>query len=167
METTQFQEIYRYNLWANRRVLVAAETLPADLFLKPMGSSFPGIRDTLAHILGAEWIWLRRWEGESPVEGVAAEEFPTVESLRDRWDPIARAQGAFLAKLTGETLAQPLRYRQLSGAEFEQPLWQVLQHVVNHSTHHRGQVVTLLRQLGQKPPTLDLIAYYRQAASAV
>jgi uncharacterized damage-inducible protein DinB len=162
METAQFQELYRYTRWANLRILTAAEALPEDLFVKPMGSSFPSIRDTLAHILGAEWIWLRRWRGESPAKGIAAEEFPTVQSLRERWNPIAEQQEMFLAGLTAEMLAQPLRYRQLSGAEFEQPLWQVLQHVANHSTYHRGQVATLLRQLGQKPPTVDLIVYHRE-----
>lgn len=161
MDTSLFQELYRYNRWANETILAAVDELPADLFLKPMGSSFPSIRDTLAHILGAEWIWLSRWHGESPAKGIAPEEFPTVQALRERWKPIAEQQSEFIGGLSSEALTRPLHYRQISGAEFEQPLWQILQHVANHSTYHRGQVATLLRQLDRKPPTLDLVFYHR------
>ncbi|HLJ16857.1 MAG TPA: DinB family protein [Bryobacteraceae bacterium] len=166
MEAKRFQELYRYNRWANNRALDAAASLPEELFLKPMGSSFPSVRDTLAHILWAEWIWLCRWHGDSPAAAMAQEEFPTAESLRIRWQPIAEEQQLFLAGLSDEALSRPLSYTRSNGNRFEQPLWQVFQHVVNHSTHHRGQVATLLRQLGLKPPELDLVLYYRERITA-
>ena len=59
-------------------------------------------------------------------------------------------------------MLQPLAYRDLKGRAYEQPLWQLILHVVNHGTHHRGQVSGFLRSLGHVPPPLDLVAYYRQ-----
>jgi uncharacterized damage-inducible protein DinB len=73
----------------------------------------------------------------------------------------------FAAKLSPQDLQRVLRYKTQAGAEFTNPLWQTLHQLTNHATYHRGQVVTMLRQLGAKPASTDLIGFYReQAASA-
>src|SRR5262249_43555284 len=77
--------LYDYNAWANHRVLEAASALTAEQFLKPLGSSFSSLRDTLAHIYGAEWIWLERFQGRSPATLPEASQFSDVSSLRTRW----------------------------------------------------------------------------------
>ena len=86
--------LYDYNAWANARSLGAAEPLTPEQFLRDLGSSFPSVRDTLAHVLAAEWIWLRRWLGESPSGLLPAAEFPSVRSLRDRSAAIERERRA-------------------------------------------------------------------------
>ena len=60
------RELYAYNYWARDRQLEACAALSQEQFLRPMGSSFSSVRDTLAHVMGAEWIWLERWRGRSP-----------------------------------------------------------------------------------------------------
>ena len=103
--------LYEYNRWANGRTLDAAEKLDPAAFVKDLKNSFPSVRDTLAHILGAEWIWLRRWKGETPAKLLSATDFPTVASLRERFGAVDAERGAFLASLTEERLQQPFDYR--------------------------------------------------------
>ena len=157
--------LYDYNAWANGRALGAAEPLSSEAFLRDLKNSFPSVRDTLAHILGAEWIWLRRWHGESPSSGLAAADFPTVASLRDRFAAIERERRTFLDGVSEEGLAQSFSYRDMAGNSHTLLLVQSLQHVVNHGTYHRGQITTMLRQLGAKPVGTDLSRYHIDRAS--
>jgi uncharacterized damage-inducible protein DinB len=152
--------LYEYNRWANGRTLDAAERLDPAAFVKDLKSSFPSVRDTLAHILGAEWIWLRRWKGETPAKLLSAADFPTVASLRDRFGAVDVERGAFLGSLTEERLQQPFDYKDLAGNPYRLPVIQTMQHVVNHGTYHRGQVTTMLRQLGATPIGTDMSRFY-------
>lgn len=157
----EIRELYEYNRWANGQVLDAAGRLPEEAFTRDLKSSFPSVRDTLAHILAAEWVWLARWEGASPTgmpEGWASS---TYDDLRERWRAFEGRQKEFLAGLTGARLDEEVSYRTTGGEPFRSPLWQMLRHVANHSTYHRGQVITLLRQLGAEAPSTDLIRFYR------
>jgi uncharacterized damage-inducible protein DinB len=152
--------LLEYNTWANARSLDVSAALSPEQFVRDLGNSFPSVRDTLAHILGAEWIWLRRWQGESPSKGLAATEYPTVASLKARFAAIDGERRAFVESLTEERLIQPFAYRDLAGNPYRLPLVFSLQHVVNHGTYHRGQVTTMLRQLGAKPVSTDLSRFY-------
>lgn len=157
--------LYDYNAWANARVLGTVEPLPAEAFLRDLKNSFPSVRDTLAHILGAEWIWLRRWHGESPSTLLLATEFPSLASLKDRFAAIEQERRAFLDGLSEDRLTQPLHYRNTAGKAFTLPLVHSLQHVVNHGTYHRGQLTTMLRQLGAKPESTDLSRFFLERAA--
>ncbi|MGH7673924.1 MAG: DinB family protein [Gemmatimonadales bacterium] len=157
---THVRELYAYNRWANDQVLRAVERLTPEQLLRDTGSSFSSIRDTLAHILGAEWIWLERWLGRSPRALLAAADFPTAAALRDRWAMVEAGQQAFLAGLQDDRLPQRVAYINTKGQRWEYALWQMLVHVVNHSTYHRGQVTTMLRQLGAAPAATDLLNFY-------
>lgn len=157
--------LFEYNAWANARVLGAVEPLSSEEFLRDLKNSFPSVRDTLAHILGAEWIWLRRWHGDSPSALMTAAEFPNVASLKDRFAAIERERRTFLGSLFEERLATPFTYRDLAGNAHTLLLVHSLQHVVNHGTYHRGQVTTMLRQLGKKPVGTDMSRFYLDRAS--
>lgn len=159
MNSAAFRALYDYNRWANRRILGAAAALPPDQFLEDRGSSFGSLRDTLVHVLGAELVWLARWEGESPASYLAPAEFPTVAALSPRWDELERGQSGFFDQLTDGALDRVVAYTNVAGERWRYPLHQMLQHVANHSTYHRGQAVTLLRQLGRTPPGTDLLLY--------
>lgn len=160
--------LFDYNRWANERILGAVERLTPEQFVRDLGNSFPSVRDTLAHILGAEWVWLRRWHGESPAKGLPATEFPTVASLRDRFAVVEKERRAFLEGVPEERLAQPLPYTDFAGKQHALPLVHSLQHLVNHGSYHRGQVTTLLRQVGGTPVSTDMSRFYldRAAGSA-
>lgn len=157
--------LYDYNAWANARVLGTVEALTPEAFLRDLKNSFPSVRDTLAHILGAEWIWLRRWQGESPSRLLVATDFPTLASLKERYAAVEKERRLFLDGLSEDRLGQPFQYRDTAGNAYALPLVHSLQHVVNHGTYHRGQITTMLRQLGAKPVSTDMSRFYldRQA----
>lgn len=153
-------ELYRYNTWANLRVLDAAGRLASDAFLKDLGNSFPSVRDTLAHIIGGEWVWLERWKGSSPKALPQGWELPTIDAVKSRWSEVERDQAEYLRTLTEDALDAQVQYVNFKGQPFKYALWQQLSHVVNHSTYHRGQVTTMMRQLGAEPVSTDLLLYY-------
>jgi uncharacterized damage-inducible protein DinB len=153
-------ELYRYNSWANEEVLSAvSRASPAD-FTRDLGSSYRSIRDTLTHVVWSEWIWLRRWKGTSPTDVFSPDDFPTVESLADRFRAVAAERSVFLEGVTAETASGVVEYRNVEGETWRYPLWQQLYHVLNHSSYHRGQVITMLRQVGASAPTTDFLVYY-------
>jgi len=160
MELSNIRQLYDYNRWASRRILTVASTLASDDFIRPMGNSFSSIRDTLAHILSAEWIWLERWQGRSPGALLEAVTFPTVQSLESRWETVEHDQMQFIEALTSQRLGEELAYINQKGQRNSYPLWQQLVHVVNHSSYHRGQVITLLRQLGAEAVSTDFLVYF-------
>jgi len=154
--------LYEYNRWANGRSLDAAAALSAEELMRDLGNSFRSVRDTLAHILGAEWIWLRRWLGESPGGLLRADEFPDVAALRERFAAVDRERDGFLRSLSPAAIEYPFDYRDVAGRPGRLLLGQSMQHVVNHGSYHRGQVTTLLRQLGARPIGTDLALFYRE-----
>ena len=162
MDIQDFRTLYQYNSWANHRTLDSCASLTPEQFTRDMGSSFGSVRDTLVHILGAEWIWLERWHGRVPAGLPAAKDFPDLESVRRRWTEVERDLTDYIASLTPEDLQRVVQFKTLAGVPVSQPLWPCLQHLANHSTYHRGQIATLLRQLGAKPVSTDLIGFYRE-----
>ena len=163
MTIDDVHHLYDYNAWANHRVLDACAALTSEQFARNLGSSFPSVRDTLTHIMFAEWLWLERWLGRSP--GFPTSDFPDLASLRTRWQKIERDLNAFIQKLPAADLDRVVEYKNTKGHAFSNPMWQMLQHLVNHSTYHRGQITTMLRQLDAAPSATDLIAFCRERAS--
>lgn len=160
----EIRDLFAYNRWANRRILDAAATLDDDDLARDLGSSFPSVLATLAHIVAADWVWVRRWSGESPPGPPAEWDLSSLDRVRSKWDEIEAERDAVLAALDDDDLARDVRYRDTAGTPFTSRMDEILRHLVNHSTYHRGQVVTMLRQLGATPPATDLIAFYREKA---
>ena len=155
-------ELFEYNRWANHRLLDAVSHLTSEELTRDLGSSFPSVLETLAHILAAEWVWLSRWRGESP-SGVPGDwDLSSFEGIVAKWDEVELDRAAFWASLDEPALFGDLAYRDTRGQAFQQPLWQPLRHVVNHSSYHRGQIVTMLRQLGAEAVSTDLILFCRE-----
>jgi uncharacterized damage-inducible protein DinB len=151
-----------YTVWANHRAMRAAATLSVDDFKRDLGSSHGGVRGTLVHTLGAEWIWLERWKGVSPTHRLDEAEFPDVMAVRERWKVIEDHRASWFAALREGALAETISYSTLDRRSFADPLWKLVQHVANHSTYHRGQVVTLMRILGAKATASDLVLWDRE-----
>jgi uncharacterized damage-inducible protein DinB len=165
MDVEIIEALYRYNAWANRRVLDAVSRVTQADFARELKSSYGSIRDTLTHVVWSEWIWLQRWNGLSPTLVFSPADFPDVESLRERFETVATERSGFLRDITAERLLQVVEYKNVKGEIWRYPLWQQLHHVVNHSTYHRGQVATMLRQLGATPAATDLLVYYDDGGS--
>jgi len=160
MSLETIRALYHYNAWANHRTLEACAALTEKQFSQDLSTSFGSVRGTLVHILGGEWIWLERWQGRSPEALLPESEFPTLASMQERWVEIERGLAEFVAGLKPSDLDRVIEYRNLRGNRFGYPLMSMLHHLVNHGTYHRGQVTTLLRQLGAKPRATDLLRYY-------
>jgi uncharacterized damage-inducible protein DinB len=162
---TELRTLVDYHYWANNRLLDAVERLTPEQFTRRIESSFPSVRDTLVHLCGADWIWVSRWEGQTPTAMPDASGFADLASVRSAWRDQERRIRAVLETLGEDGVRRTLQYRAMDGRPFEQPFDQMLQHVVNHGSYHRGQVTTMLRQLGVAPPkSMDLAAFHRERA---
>jgi len=154
-----------YHYWARDRMLTALEALTPEQYTREIESSFRSIRGTVVHIYAAEWAWHSRWQGHSPTSLLQADMFPDVAAIRTAWTELETQVRGFLHNVGEDGLDRVIDYRLLSGQPGSSPFWQMLQHVVNHGSYHRGQVTTMLRQLGATPAKpMDLIAFYRTRA---
>ncbi|MBI1805262.1 MAG: DinB family protein [Ignavibacteriae bacterium] len=158
--------LYEFNYWAKELLLEVLETIPHEQYVKDFGSSHGGIHGTLVHIVGAEDLWLKRWKGESTINFMQAENFPGFESVRDAWMEVEMNMMGFCHMLkTDGDINKTIAYKDLKGNAYSQPLYQLMQHLVNHSTYHRGQITTMIRLLGMKPAGTDMVMFYRQNPS--
>jgi uncharacterized damage-inducible protein DinB len=160
--TNELLDLVAYNDWANGRLAAALAGLDESSLSTPILSSFGSLRETLAHIVSAEWIWLRRWEGESPQATPSWVAEDSTASLLDRLARVRADRQAFLASIGPGGLARTVEYRNLAGQSYRNTLADLIRHVVNHSTYHRGQAATQLRQLNLVPPSTDFVVYLRE-----
>jgi uncharacterized damage-inducible protein DinB len=159
-------DLLLYTLWADRQILQVVRQVGTEDLNRDAGVSFGSILGTMAHILGAERLWLSRFLGVSPDRVPSIEDFPTLPAWIAGWEETAAGLEAFLASLTDEQLATPVTWKNTRGASFTRPLWQPVLQLINHSTYHRGQVVSLLRQMGYTAPSTDLIYYFLERAGS-
>lgn len=159
MNKNDIVHLYDYNRWANAKIFDAVSKLTAEQFTEDLHSSHRSVRDTLAHILAAEWIWLERWNGTSPKALLDPTDFPTVESIRTRLSEVEDGCRKFINGLTDQSLETVVAYTNTQGEEWKYPLGHMMQHVANHSSYHRGQVTTMLRQLGAGVIPVDLLYF--------
>jgi len=151
--------LYKYNRWANAKILNAASHVTSEQFLAPATFPHGGLRGTLVHTLFAEWIWRHRWEGTSPVVRIKPEDFPTFESLRARWTDEEKLLMSFVENVTDERLNSHFFYTTTKGEPHERILWHVMAHLVNHGTQHRSEAAALLTDFGHSPGDIDLVYF--------
>ena len=158
-----------YHYWARDRMIEAVDALTPEQYTKDLGSSFKSVRETVVHTYGAEWNWYQRWVGQSPTGFPDVAEFPDVATLRTAWKAHERNVRLLVDSLaSANELDRAFKYRTFDGQEMESLFSHMLQHVVNHATFHRGQVTTMLRQLGvPAPKPQDLIRFFRERATRV
>jgi len=166
MTPSELHDLFLYNQWANRRSLGACDPLTSEQFTRDLGNSFPSVRDTLVHIIGAEWIWYERFHGRSHTDLPSYAELRDVAAIRSRMEELDSSLVAFVAALGAAGPERVIVYRTFAGKEFSGPLGPLLQHLANHGTYHRGQVTTLLRQLSAKAVSTDLVAFHRERAAS-
>lgn len=160
MNADDVREQFRYNRWANHQLLGAVEALSAEQYTRDLGSSFPSVRDTLVHVLSSEWLWTERWKGVSPQRRLDPADYPDLAALRAAWAAVEAEQDAYLDALIDADLDRPFAYRNPKGERWEYPTWQCLVQCTTHGLYHRGQVTTMLRQLGAVPVETDFLTYY-------
>ena len=165
MSVDDIRTLLDYHYWARDRLWAALEPLTDEQRMRDMGSSFRSIHDTVVHVFAAEWVWHARWRGVSPTALSQAGVFPDLATLAGRWAELESQVREYVDAAGEDGLSRVYDYALLSGAAGRATLAQMVQHVVNHASYHRGQVTTMLRQLGAAPPmSLDLIAFFRERA---
>jgi uncharacterized damage-inducible protein DinB len=153
--------LYDYHRWANRRLFDVAAALGEEAASREMGRhfSYPTLTRMLAHLYGADAIWLSRWQGR-PLSGLPGADIPTLAALRERWDPVEREQRAFVEALAPADLSRVIAYNNLEGKPCRLAIWPLLQHVANHATHHRSEVATMITLISASPPDTGLVTYH-------
>jgi len=164
MDRQLIQGIWGYHWWANRNHFDLVAALGEAAARKEIGEqfSFPTLKGMLAHIYGADRVWFERWKGGSPARLYGDADFASLAELRKAWDALEAEQKAFVTSLGTADLKKTHDYKATNGKPFSQPLWQMLQHVVNHATHHRSEIATMLTMTSGSPPGTDMTIFYRQ-----
>ena len=170
MNLSYVQKLLAYTEWANELAIEAARALPEESLRRDFGISHKSIFGTLVHMAGAEWIWLERWHGRSPLKDEAWSLWSTdacadLSTLKSRWSDLVDQRTRYISELDDTSLTVDLHFKLLSGDASSMPLVDQIHHVANHATLHRGQVVGMIRQLGLDPPATDLIFYLRRQIS--
>jgi len=164
--TEIYSSLAAYNAWANERLYAAAAALTDEQLRADRGAFFRSVFGTLNHLLVTDHLWMARLDGESPqhvaLDAILYEGFDALHAARRAQDQALIARiGAYRDSDLGRNLA----YRTSKGQPQSQPLWQVLSHLFNHQTHHRGQIHDLLHQINGRAPPLDLLMFQRQGPS--
>lgn len=149
-----------YTAWASKRLVDAAVALPKEELARDFQTADHSILGTLVHVFAADRIWLARVSG-APSGPFVTEADHDLSVLVNDWPALHDRWRRWATSLNDESAAAAVSYKDTKGNPYSQPLWQILLHVVNHGTHHRGQVSGSLRALGHTPPPLDVAAFHR------
>lgn len=161
MSAALIREQYDYHRWSNRRLFEIAAALGVEATGRDMGKhwSFPTLKATFAHLYGADSIWLARWKGGAPARLLGDADFASMSDLRQKWDALEAEQRAFVEGVKDADLTRAVDYRNTEGAAFRVALGPLLLHVVNHATHHRSEVATMLTLISGSPPDTGINTY--------
>jgi uncharacterized damage-inducible protein DinB len=159
MNVADLQRLYDYGYWANARLTRVVSELTAGQFTQAVAGGHGSIRNTLVHVLSAEWGWLSRCGGPERGPTLKPDDYPTLQALMTAWSTVEGYVRRFLASLKDEDLARIVEFTNPQGEKRSLVLGEVLQHAAHHGVHHRGQVALLLRLLGHAPGTFDLLFY--------
>src|SRR4030095_13282822 len=157
MSAALIREHYDYHRWANRRLFDVANALGAEATGRDLGKhwSFPTLKAMFAHIYAADAVWLTRWKGESPKRLFGDADFTSMADLRQKRDALESERRAVVDGMKNPALVRPVDYKNTEGAQFRVALGPLLQHVVNHATHHRSEVATTLTIRSGSPPATE------------
>jgi uncharacterized damage-inducible protein DinB len=159
MNKADIETIFEYNYWANKRILERAAKVSAAQLTAP--ASFPrgNLKATLIHILDAEYGWRLLLERGEETPDLTEKDFPTLESLLERWRYEEGHMRAYLARLSDDNLQEIVRYTNPQGIRRERVRWHGLYHVVNHGTQHRSEAAAMLTGYDQSPGDIDFSVF--------
>lgn len=161
MNANHYRDLFDYNFWANRRIWSCVELLTDEQMTRPCDYSIGSIHDQLVHQMGAEWLFFTRVTGNPADSLPTASDYPDRAAIGARWDEVERLWRDFLPTLTDEMLEQPLTFISITTKKPQSCLrWQAMSQILNHSTDHRAQILSLIHQVGgQKTLAQDFLFY--------
>ena len=166
MTVNDLEVLFDYGYWANGKLLEVVSKLTGEQFTQTVAGSYGSVRNTLVHMLSAEWGWLERCGGGLPRgPALAASDYPTVPSVFDRWKQVEGHMRELLSSLRDQDLDRRVEFSLAGGPSREMLLGELMHHAAIHGVHHRGQVSLLLRALGSTPGNFDILLYYAQRSS--
>ncbi|MFL6576497.1 MAG: DinB family protein [Povalibacter sp.] len=165
---SHFVMMAEYNAWANARLYEMARRLPDEQYRQDVGAYFKSLHGTLNHIMAADLIWMRRLTGTgdhpSKLSAIVFDDLVSLSAARQRED---QRIIDFVGTLSDDQIEEQLEYSMLNGKSGKQRRREVLAHVFNHQTHHRGQAHAVLTLLGiAEPDPLDLLIMQRERSEA-
>jgi uncharacterized damage-inducible protein DinB len=160
MNQEQAIMLVEYNTWANHKVQSRAAHLPVGELFEEVGLSYGSVMGTLAHMLDTQWYWREGAQhGLLPMEKLSEKDFPSIKSLRKRWDEEDQRLLEFVQALRESELNGKVEYHWARARPRSRPLWQILTHIVNHGTHHRSEIGSWLALKGLSPKDMDFINF--------
>jgi len=165
MRARDLERLYDHSYWATKRLIVVVSQLTPEQFTQSIAGSYGSVRNTLVHVLSAEWGWLDRCGGPERGERLNPQDYPTVESLVQAWTRVEEYVRGFLSGLKDEDLARDIEFAIGGGPQHSIPLGDLMHHAAVHAVHHRGQVALLLRTLGYVPGNFDWLLYLGEKRS--
>ena len=154
------RSLLAYTIWADREQLEALAKVPPEHLAVATGTSFGSLLGTIAHVLITEQVWLARFLGAPPPDFPDEGSFGDLASVREGFEELWPQLEFFLASLTQEQLGAEISWISRAGDSYRRPVWEALVHMSHHSAYHRGQLTTMLRQLGHEPAPTDLIVWF-------
>ena len=159
MKNEQLVLMYEYNIWANERIMNHLKSLPDGIFTKEVDLGFKSIAEVIGHMISADEVWFARIKGESP-PSLARTPFTSIEEASSYQNILQTQIREYL--ISTNDIEKIVNYSNTRGEEFQNSILEIMQHVVNHGTYHRGNISTILNSLGFKGILTDYIAYLRK-----
>ncbi len=160
MSLRHARRLFDYNHWANRRLLEAAAKLSDEQFFRPSSYSIGSVHQQLVHMMGVEWLFLKRVQGISPQDLPEPDAFPTLDSTRAEWEAVRADWQIYLDTLNDARLDDIIHFTSVKPvAPRTMPLWEMLVHLINHATDHRAQTLAQIHAVGGETFAQDLIVF--------
>lgn len=157
MTVKDLERLYAYSYWANRKLFDVLAELTEEQFTQNVAGSYGSIRNTLVHIMSAEWGWIDRCGGTPRGPRLNGSDFPTLAAVRAQWTAIETYARDLLEKLSDAELDRIVEWSLGPGPAQRTRVGDLLMHSIVHAAHHRGQVSMLLRGLGVTPGNFDFL----------
>jgi len=162
MQTNLLIDFAEYNNWANQLIIKMVNEVGEEAATKNIVSSFPSIYKTMLHILDAQVLWLHRMQHDHFPEAPSKSFKGSLVDLNTALTKSSEEFYNFIANMKEDDYSKTLTYKNSTGKEYTSPYAETILHCLNHSTFHRGQIITMLRQLGKKDFIgIDYVAYCR------
>jgi uncharacterized damage-inducible protein DinB len=162
MTKQNFIELADYHVWANGMVCNWIDHISDGQWIQPVVSSFPSIHETVLHVAAAENIWVQRLKKYTEFENLTKSFKGSKDELIKKWKELSQGFREFIENFPEESFSEKLAFKNILGVPHNQPYWQLFMHIINHSTYHRGQLVTMLRQVGYTDiSSIDMTTYFR------
>ena len=159
-----FNQYALYNTWANEKIIESLSFVRPELMEKPVESSFPSLRLTVLHLWETEFVWWQRLHLAENIVFIPQKTEMPIKTIFSEWKRQSVQLQTWVHNLKDAGLSHVFSYQNSKKEQFKQPVFQVLLHVFNHNTYHRGQIITIFHQLGiEKRPATDFILWSRNA----